>query len=327
MKLRFLQGNTSVSCGESYGFQKNTGIYALAQAMNELSALGVDPVDIALAKIRILTPANRERARTWVLSKPMEKALQSFGAGVTPEVSGGIHSAVNQYYVHVTLAGTATGTAGEGDAAIAPGPGTENSIAEDGAAGNRAALDETAAAPKPGDSIVMCGYAGLEGMLRIADEKTETLEARFAPTFIHQIKSLLPCIYQMEAARMYLAGNPSYIYPCGEGGIFAALHYMAEELKTGIEIDLRSVLLKQETVEVCELFRLNPYQLMSTGCMLMVTEDPEGLLETFSKAEIPAAVIGFVREDHDKIIRNGEEMRYIDRPVPDELMKIFPSQR
>ena len=79
----------------------------------------------------------------------------------------------------------------------------------------------------------------------------------------------------------------------------------------------------QETVEVCEYFRLNPYQLSSVGSFLMVSEDAEGLAEQILAAGGKAKVIGALTDSHDKLIHNGEEIRYLDRPAPDELWKIY----
>ncbi len=54
-----------------------------------------------------------------------------------------------------------------------------------------------------------------------------------------------------------------------EGGIFGALWEMAESSGIGLEIDLKKIPLKQETVEICELFDINPYGLIASGAMLM----------------------------------------------------------
>ena len=76
-------------------------------------------------------------------------------------------------------------------------------------------------------------------------------------------------------------------------------------------------------IEVCEHFRLNPYQLTSIGSMLMVTDKGEELADALMKEGIKASVIGRLAEGNDKIICNGEEIRYVDRPAPDEIKKIF----
>ena len=68
-----------------------------------------------------------------------------------------------------------------------------------------------------------------------------------------------------------------------EGGIFGALWEIAEASGVGLEIDLKKIPLKQETVEICEFFGINPYELISSGSMLMATEDGNGLVMELEK--------------------------------------------
>ena len=48
--------------------------------------------------------------------------------------------------------------------------------------------------------------------------------------------------------------------------------------------------------------------------MLVITPQSEKILEAFSAADIPAAVIGCLTADNDKKIINGDEVRYLDKP-------------
>ncbi|MEE1113565.1 MAG: hydrogenase maturation factor, partial [Eubacterium sp.] len=75
------------------------------------------------------------------------------------------------------------------------------------------------------------------------------------------------------------------------------------------------------TVEICEFFDANPYQIMSSGSMLMVTADGEKLVRELEAAGIHGTVVGRTTSNNDKILRNGEEVRYLDKPQPDELYK------
>ena len=59
----------------------------------------------------------------------------------------------------------------------------------------------------------------------------------------------------------------------GEGGIFAALYRLAKEADTGLVVDLKAMPVRQETIEICEYYKLNPYQLASTGNILMICDD------------------------------------------------------
>ena len=108
-----------------------------------------------------------------------------------------------------------------------------------------------------------------------------------------------------------------------EGGILAALWYLSRDIQTGICLDMKNISVLQETVEVCEHFRLNPYQLTSAGSFLVVADQGEILRDRLLGCGVKAAVIGRVTDGHDKVIYNGEDIRYIDRPAPDEIFRIF----
>ena len=95
----------------------------------------------------------------------------------------------------------------------------------------------------------------------------------------------------------------------------------------GLDVDLKKIPIRQETVEVCEQFGLNPYLLMSSGAMLIGTEQGEILVRKLQEAGIPGTVIGQAVEGSSRILRNGEEIRYLDRPQSDELYKIYQMEK
>ena len=106
-----------------------------------------------------------------------------------------------------------------------------------------------------------------------------------------------------------------------EGGIFGALWEIAEASGVGLEIDLKKIPLKQETVEICEFFGINPYELISSGSMLMAAEDGNGLVMELEKAGIPAVVIGKATDSNDRVLLNEDERRFLEPPKTDELYK------
>mgnify|MGYP002229688185 FL=1 len=77
-----------------------------------------------------------------------------------------------------------------------------------------------------------------------------------------------------------------------EGGIFGALWELAQGADVGLDVDLKKIPIRQETVEVCEQFGLNPYLLMSSGAMLIGTKQGEILVRKLGEAGIPGTVIG-----------------------------------
>lgn len=58
---------------------------------------------------------------------------------------------------------------------------------------------------------------------------------------------------------------------------------------------------------MCEFYDINPYMLISSGCMLIGTPHGNMLVDRLAEHGIPAAVIGRATEGNDRIIRSGGE--------------------
>ena len=124
-------------------------------------------------------------------------------------------------------------------------------------------------------------------------------------------------------AEIGIAGNfHAVIHNVSEGGILAALWELLDSAGLGMDIDLKRIPIRQETVELTEYFGLNPYQMLSTGSYLMAVEDGQALVEALAEAGIPASVIGKTTSEKARIIRRDEEVRYLDRPAMDELYRV-----
>ncbi|MGN1191820.1 MAG: AIR synthase-related protein [Dorea sp.] len=277
---------TAVVCGQS----KYIGIHALAQTVNALAAAGAVCGGVS---VRILIPPYIYKSRVHAIEKLIKEACKEQKVELL-EMNSEQNPAVNLPMV------IATG--------IAHAPKEEPWNLDPA----RASKD-----------IVLTGWAGMDGMLRIAEERERELKTRFAPAFLKQIFSYRQQIFALREIDVAKARGVSVVRQITDGGILAALWNLAKELDVGLELDMKRFSILQETIEVCEHFRLNPYQLISTGSYLMVTDDGEVLADALTKMEIPASVIGRTVNNNDKIIHNGEEIRYIDRPAPDELLRLF----
>jgi len=88
-------------------------------------------------------------------------------------------------------------------------------------------------------------------------------------------------------------------------------------------VELKQMAIRQETVEVCEFCHLNPYQLTSAGSVIIFTERGEELVQKYEELGIQASLLGRTTADSARVILGGEEKRFLDRPAPDELLKIY----
>lgn len=177
-----------------------------------------------------------------------------------------------------------------------------------------------------GQDVVLTNWIGLEGMLRILREKKEELSKRFVPAFLHQIEEQQQYLLAGDELRIAKEFGVSAMHQITEGGILAALWNLTEASGTGIDVDLKKIAIKQETIEVCEHFHLNPYQMTSAGSILLVTHDGEGLVSRLEKNGKKATVIGRLTDRNEKVIWNDTEKRFIDRPAQDELLKIYTGE-
>lgn len=175
---------------------------------------------------------------------------------------------------------------------------------------------------KPGQDIVVSKWIGLEGTAMVAGFGASQMETRYPLFLIEEAASFGKYISVLPEAKVALDMKVSALHDVSEGGIFRALWELAESAKTGLNVDLKKIPIRQETVEVCEFFQINPYELMSGGSLIMVTEDGEGLVEKLAEKQIPATIIGKITSGNDRVIVNEEETRFLDRPRTDEIYKV-----
>ena len=174
----------------------------------------------------------------------------------------------------------------------------------------------------PGDDIIVTKWIGLEGTSIIAKEKEEKLSERLPKDLIKTGQEFDPYLSILPEAQIAADHGVHAMHDITEGGAFGALWEVAAAAGLGLDIDLMKIPVRQETIEVCEVFGINPYELISSGSLLVTTPDGTGLIRALEEAGIPAAIIGKMEDGNDRIIRNGEDRRYLEPPKTDEIYKV-----
>ena len=177
--------------------------------------------------------------------------------------------------------------------------------------------------PQEGDFLVVSKWAGLEGTAMLAKEKFEDLKTKYPAPFIGEacdFKKILLIKDDMEAA---LEAGISAAHDLSNGGVFAGLWEIAQKAGLGLSADLHSIPLRQETIEICEFFEINPYQLTSGGAVIFATPNGERLVDALADKGIPSAVVGSLVKGNNKVIVNADETRFLELPQADEIHKIL----
>ncbi len=173
----------------------------------------------------------------------------------------------------------------------------------------------------PGLDLVVAGTVGREGAAMIATEQADRLKSRYAPSYIETAKHFFEDGSMKRAAEILQKEKPEAVHAIREGGVFAGLWEMAAAGKVGLAVDLKSIPIRQHTIEVCEFFNLNPYMLRSGGTFLLACHNGPHMVHAFHKAGITAAVVGETTEGNDRVIRYDEEIRFLEPPKTDEYYK------
>lgn len=175
---------------------------------------------------------------------------------------------------------------------------------------------------KPGQDIVIAGYAGLWGTVEIVKHKKEDLRQWFSEDYLDRI---------LENGSVALEGNlekwekagASECEAAGEGGVLKALWDLSGAYMTGICFSLRKIPVNQATIEICERYDLNPYRLFSTGCLVLLADNGGDLVVALEKEGMTGAVIGKVTDGIKRIITHEESTGYLERPSRDEIYKVL----
>lgn len=169
-----------------------------------------------------------------------------------------------------------------------------------------------------GKDLVMAGAIGREGTYLLACKNRAEIDAKLPAFFADRALAMGK---ELTVERICEAASCECMFPADEGGIFAALWNLGEYLGCGFEVDLKAIPILQETVEITEVFGLNPYAMATTGTVLIVTENGEELVDCLTNLQIDAAKVGQIQDNNDKIIKNGEEIRFLDLPKADEVYR------
>lgn len=271
------------------GTAKDIGHLAIQITLNDLASAGAEPIGVMLT---FLLPEKLSEAKLCHMMEQAEAAAHAANV----QIIGGhteVTRVVNQPVISVVGVGKA----------------------------KRERLISTAGA-RPGMDVIVTKWIGLEGTSIIAKEKEEELLTHYPRHLVEAAKGFDAYLSVLPEAKIAVESGVSAMHDVTEGGIFGALWEMAESAGVGLDIDLKKIPVRQETVEVCEYFDINPYELIGSGSMLMAASDGNGLVRALETAGISAVCIGKVTDGNDRVLLSGGERRFLEPPKADELYKV-----
>lgn len=181
---------------------------------------------------------------------------------------------------------------------------------------------------KPGQDLVVAGYAGLAGTVELVKAEYERLRQWFSAEYLDHILSLEEFLTDRDdrfwASLMTAGFSATEWEPSGMGGILTSIWNLSGAYGMGVEFSLRKIPVRQETIEICERLDCNPYRLFCRGCCLVAAVSGSQLVDALAEEGVAAAVIGKVKSGIAREIVGGEGRGFLERPQPDEILKRIP---
>jgi hydrogenase expression/formation protein HypE len=175
-----------------------------------------------------------------------------------------------------------------------------------------------------GDRIILTKGTGIEGTAILASDRRAELLQVFDKKFLNKAEIFFEKISVVkDALTAFRTGGVSAMHDPTEGGVAGGLHELADAANVGFNVHEENILVPEETRKICAHFDVDPLQLISSGSLLIVAEEPktEEIISSLSKNGVQASVIGEVTEPElgRNLVTKAGEKTALARPVSDHL--------
>lgn len=272
------------------GSGSSIGRLAVNISCNDIAASGVEPLGIL---VTILAPEYTTEQDIYDLMDEINTAASE----INVEVLGGhteITGAVNKLIVSTT--------------AVGKGP-VDGYVTSGGA--------------HAGDHIIVTKYAGLEGTSILANDYEEYLRGKVKQHVIDKAKDFISMISVVKEGVIGGRLGATSMHDATEGGLLGALWEIAEASGNGFEIFRESIPICSETIKICDVLKINPLRLISSGMMIITAKDDKPILKALADQGINGVCIGNMVEEKTRRVLISEGMEeYVEPPQADELFNI-----
>lgn len=287
-----MTGVMAASCTTLAGAEQGMAAVAVHRVCNSLAAAGGTPSAVT---VQLMLPECAEETELKAYMQEIAAACETAAVALTQG-----HTQVSSFVTEPVISATAIGAAP-----------VIMSLQED----------------VYGSDLVMTKDAGLAGAVLLANYYKENLHEKYTYAFLDKAALRAAEFSVLSEIKVLKSLGIQHMHDVAEGGVFGAVWELCERLSTGVELDLKKIPIRQETVEISEYFDINPYQLKGDGALLFLTQDSMAAIRALKEAGIPAAVIGRMTDSNDRILINEDETRFLEPNRVDEYEKARKFER
>jgi hydrogenase maturation factor len=229
------------------GMQKGMGNLAVNVACNDIAANGANPIGIQ--QVQLLPPETKEE-EIMAIVQDINKGAQALGI----DILGG-HTEVTDIVKQPLVSCTAIGKT------------TKDKFV-------------TSSNAQQGDDIVVSKWVGLEGTFILAEDYYDKLlDLGVSSELLESARNLENEISVIPEGSIGAEFEVNAMHDVTEGGLYGSLYELTEAADAGFRIEENLIPLHPATEVISKVLDINPYCLVSSGMMILTTEDGEGLVE------------------------------------------------
>jgi hydrogenase maturation factor len=279
-----LPGKMVVSQDPITGAGKNAGFHVVNVCANDVASMGAKPMFFLST---IIMPKGTTDEELEKISKDIERAAKEINISIV-----GGHTEISSKVSDLILSGTMIGFA-------------NRYVSTSGA--------------REGDDILLTKGAGIEGTAILADSKHEYLSKHFDEGLLENAKELLTQISVVKEALIASSLGAVAMHDPTEGGVIGGLHEIADASNKGFEFYPDRVNLYPETKYICDILKINPFALISSGALMIISpkDRTEEIMATLEKENIKSSIIGKITKEersHERI-HQDELWRILDTNI------------
>ncbi len=273
------------------GAVNRIGWLAVNISANDVATFGVQPLFFSSC---ILLPEGSNERIVQVICDQIDRAAKKLGIAVI-----GGHSEVTPGIRHPIVVGYSIGITEKGRYVTSGGA-------------------------KPGDQLVLTKSVGIEGTAILASDRREALMPKLGGSTLKTAESFFDQISVVEeAVSAFETGGVTAMHDPTESGVAGGIHELADASNVGVKVFEEKMSVAPETLRICEFFKIDPLQLVSSGALLISAkaDSTDKILRRLASSNVKASVIGeVVASPQDRILvrKDGSAVELV-RPVYDHL--------
>jgi len=199
-------------------------------------------------------------------------------------------------------------------------------------AGTMAAVIEkdkyiTSGGAKPGDKIILTKGAAIECTIILATDMADEIKKELGSETVERGKAFIQKISVVKDALIAVKnGEVTAMHDATEGGVAAALHELGEASNIDFTVHEDKIYVAPETQKMCQLFGLDPLQVISSGALIITAtaKTSQKIVDSLNKAGIKAEIIGGATEKNKgrRIVKKDGNIVDLPLPEQDQLWKL-----